>query len=106
MEDIITQVLNWLMSSAELVASEGFRIALQQAHTIAIVNSIFATISLIGMIIFIVVFFKSDDNDTVGMAIFSFLLFLISFGIFFCEALVRFLNPEYYAIRIIMQLVR
>jgi succinate dehydrogenase/fumarate reductase cytochrome b subunit len=108
MEDTIQKLLEWLMSNAELMASEGFRIAYKQVQFEAMYQTTGGILSLFGIFVTVLLAIKYNRcvnkkslfYDNLWLMIPSWvIILLLIFGLpLLVNGLGKLYNPEYYTL--------
>ena len=112
-EQIIEKIFEYLKNSSEMLASEGFKLAMKQALITAQIDKAWAIgLGILGLILLILaVFITFREDDSWDDPMFAFLsgcgcisLWLVA-ALLYTEYVFYSLNPEFQAVRILFHLI-
>lgn len=108
--DLIKYILDYIVKIGGVLATEGFRIAMRQVYTYAIMDIVMGIfIALVGVVLFFIISKLDNDKELGGWSVFwksfGIICWILSF-IPMMFSIRFFMNPEWYAIRLIIEQIK
>jgi hypothetical protein len=108
--DLIKYILDYMVKIGGIVVTEGFRIAMRQVYTYAVMDIVVGVfIALIGCLFFFIISNLDKRNEwddwKITWKVFGIVAWIVSF-IPMLYSIRFFMNPEWYAIKFIIEQVK